>query len=163
MKIVLLTVMFLLLTNYAMADSGIKLTKESGGFLFEFGMSTKEPKSLGDVTMTLVLYNTTTGDLIIPDELRVKISKTDTPLFPPTSFKAQKDSVAMFRYTFPEGGNYRIEFTAKQEGKTGNATYEFFVERSENETMPNQIIMIAVVVAVILLIAPGFVKFVSDF
>ncbi|MBI1971991.1 MAG: hypothetical protein HYS53_01695 [Candidatus Aenigmarchaeota archaeon] len=147
----------------AAADTPARAAKESGGILFELGMSSSIPRSLDDVTMTLSLYNATTGRLITPDELLVKISKTDTALFPPTSFKAQKDSVAIFRYTFPEGGNYAIGFSASKSDTRANATFEFFVQRSENETTSNPIIIIVGIVAVILVLTPFFIRFVSGF
>lgn len=146
------------MASYSYADSGVKYTKESNGFLFEFGMDLAAPKSLDYVTMTLAMYNATTGDLAVPDRLIIRISKTDTALFPPESFQAKQDSVAIFRYTFPEGGNYAIEFAASQSDKKGNATFEFFVERSVHETTPSPMIAIVAVVAVILVLTQLFIE-----
>ncbi len=161
MRIPVTAVVFLLLVGYASADSGAEYTKESNGFLFKFGMVNPEPKSLDEALMTLSVFNSSTGQLITPDKLRVTISKSDTPLFLPTSFNAKKDSVALFMHTFPEGGNYKISFSAARAGVEGNATFEFFVVRSRTETNSNTIFMMAVVILVSFILVPVFIKLIG--
>ncbi|MFH0889790.1 MAG: hypothetical protein V1836_01435 [Candidatus Aenigmatarchaeota archaeon] len=153
-------ILFLMTAGSSSAD-GILMSKESGGFLFELGVPSATPVSSDKVTMTMVVKDAATGSIIIPDELHARISKPGYPLFPATSFEAKKDTVAFFRYEFPESGNYQINFVVVKADNSGNVTFDFSVSQNSSEPEPNPIYMMAVVIAVVIFVVPIFIVLIS--
>ncbi len=96
---------------------GNEISKTVNGLVFEFGIDPKEPRVNELTTMSLLIHNETTGNLIETNDLWIRISKGDKIFFSSLDLRLKKETPLYMNYIFTESGEYTIDISARYNGR----------------------------------------------